>query len=53
MYDYITKLCLQQVEVIQNHEDELVHSIEQGKVIRRKYKRFKFDSGQAYNLSID
>jgi hypothetical protein len=30
VYDYITKLCRQQAEVIQNHENENVHNIEQG-----------------------
>jgi hypothetical protein len=30
VYDYITKLCSQQAEVIQNHENEHVHSREQG-----------------------
>jgi hypothetical protein len=30
IYDYITKLCKQQAEVIQNHENEQVRSIGQG-----------------------
>jgi hypothetical protein len=29
-YDYVTKLCRQQAEVIQNHENEYVRSIGQG-----------------------
>jgi hypothetical protein len=31
VYDYITKLCRQQAEVILNHENEYVCSIGQGK----------------------
>jgi hypothetical protein len=31
IYDYITKLCRQQAEVIQNHENEHVRGIGQGK----------------------
>jgi hypothetical protein len=30
MYDYMTKLCRQQAEVIQNHDNENVCSIGQG-----------------------
>jgi hypothetical protein len=30
IYDYITKLCRQQAEVIQNHENANVHNIGQG-----------------------
>jgi hypothetical protein len=30
VYDYITKSCRQQAEVIQNHENENVHYIGQG-----------------------
>jgi hypothetical protein len=37
VYDYITKLCRQQAEVIQNHENEHVHSIGQGEARHRKY----------------
>jgi hypothetical protein len=39
VYDYITKLCKQQTEVIQNHENEYVHSTGQGKAGHKKYKR--------------
>jgi hypothetical protein len=34
VYNYITKLCRQQAEVIQNHENEHVHGIGQGENIR-------------------
>jgi hypothetical protein len=30
MYDYVTKLCRQQAEVIQNHENTNVRNIGQG-----------------------
>jgi hypothetical protein len=35
VYDYTTKFCKQQAEVIQNHENEHVRSIEQGEVTHR------------------
>jgi hypothetical protein len=41
IYDYITKLCRQHAEVIQNHENADVHDIRQGKAQQRKYKRLK------------
>jgi hypothetical protein len=49
--DYITKLCRQQAEVIQNHETANVHNIGQGKARHRKYKRLKLGSGQAHDNS--
>jgi hypothetical protein len=39
VYDCIIKLCRQQVEVIQNHENEHVRGIGQGEVRHRKYGR--------------
>jgi hypothetical protein len=47
---YITQLCSQQAEVIQNHENEHVRSIGQGEARHRKYKRLKLGGGQAYDL---
>jgi hypothetical protein len=47
VYDYITKLCGQQAEVIQNHENEYVRSIRQGEDRHRKYKRLKLGGDQA------
>jgi hypothetical protein len=41
IYDYITKSCRQQAEVIKNHENEIVHYIGQGEARHRKYKRLK------------
>jgi hypothetical protein len=51
VYDYITKLCRQQAAVIQNHDNENVHSIGQGETPHRKYKRLKLGGGQAYDRS--
>jgi hypothetical protein len=53
VYDYITKLCKQQVEVIQDHGNENVRAIGQGEARHRKYKRLKLGGGQAYDRSSD
>jgi hypothetical protein len=53
MYDYITKLCRQQAEVIQNYENEHVRSIGQSEDRHRKCKRLKLGDGQAYDRSSD
>jgi hypothetical protein len=49
--DYITKLCRQQAEAIQNHENADVPNIRKGEVQNRKYKRLKLVGGQAYDHS--
>jgi hypothetical protein len=49
----MTKLCRQQAEVMQNHENEHVHSIGQGEARHRKYKIYKRGGGQAYDRSSD
>jgi hypothetical protein len=49
IYDYITKLCKQQAEVIQNHENANVRKIGQGEARHRKYKKLRFDGGQVYD----
>jgi hypothetical protein len=41
VYGYITKVCRQQAEVVQNHENEHVHCIGQGESRHGKYKRLK------------
>jgi hypothetical protein len=51
VYDYITKLCRRQAEVILNHENPNVRAIGQGEPKHRKYKRLKLGGGQAYNRS--
>jgi hypothetical protein len=53
MYDNITKLCRQQAEVIQNHENKRVRSTGQREARRRKYERLNLGGGQAYNRSCD
>jgi hypothetical protein len=53
IYDYVTKLCGQQAEVIQNYENELVRSIRQGEARHGKYKRLKLGGYQAYYRSSD
>jgi hypothetical protein len=49
VYDYITKLCRQQAQVIQHHENIHIHNIGQGEARHRKYKTLKLGSGQAYD----
>jgi hypothetical protein len=53
LYDYMTKLCRQQAEVIQNHDNENVRYIGQGEARHRKYKRIKLGCCQAYDRSSD
>jgi hypothetical protein len=51
VYDYVTKLCRQLPEVIQNPDNVHVRSIGQGEERRRKYKRTKIGGGQAHGRS--
>jgi hypothetical protein len=53
VYGYKTKLCRQETEVIQNHENEQVRGIGQGEARHRKYKRLEFGRGQTYDRSND
>jgi hypothetical protein len=48
-YIYLTKLCRQQSEVIQNHKNEHVHIIGQGEARYRKHKGLKFGVRHAYH----
>jgi hypothetical protein len=41
IYDHINKLCRQQAEVIQNHENANVQDIRKSKAQHRKYKRWQ------------
>jgi hypothetical protein len=52
VYDFITKLCRQQAEAIQNHENEHVLSIGQGKARHRKYKRLKLGGGHLTTVQV-
>jgi hypothetical protein len=49
VYDFITKTCRQQAEVIQNHEN--VRCIGQGEARHRKYKRLKLGGGHVFGCS--
>jgi hypothetical protein len=51
VYDYITKLCRRQAEVILIHENPNVRAIGQGEPRHRKYKRLQLGGGQAYDRS--
>jgi hypothetical protein len=51
IYDYITKLCGQQAELIQNHANANARNIGQGEAQYRKHKRLKPGGGQAYYRS--
>jgi hypothetical protein len=53
VYNYITKLCRRQAEVIQNHENENVRGIGQGEATHRKYEKLKLGGGQVYDRSSD
>jgi hypothetical protein len=53
VFDYITKLCRKQAEVMWNHENEHVRGIGQGEARHRKYKRLKLGGGQTYDRSSD
>jgi hypothetical protein len=51
LYDYITKLCRTQAEVIVNHENPNVRGIGQGEAMHRKHKRLELGDGQACDRS--
>jgi hypothetical protein len=50
-YDFIRKLCRQQAEVVQNHDNENAGSIGKGEAQHTKSKRLKLGGGQAYGRS--
>jgi hypothetical protein len=45
------KLCRENAEVIQNYENECVHSVGQGESGYKKYKSLKLGYDQAYDHS--
>jgi hypothetical protein len=51
VYDYLTKLCRRQAEIIDNHENENVSNIGQGETPNRKHKRLKLGGGHLYDRS--
>jgi hypothetical protein len=53
MYNYITKLCRPQAEVILSLRNPNVRDIGYGEAVHRKYKMLKLGGGQAYDRSAD
>jgi hypothetical protein len=53
VYDYMTKLCMTQAEVVLNSVNPNVRGIGQREARHRKYKRRKLGGGQAYDSSAD
>jgi hypothetical protein len=53
VYDYITKLCRQQAEVIENHDNGSISNIGQDEARHIKCKNLKLGGGQAYERSSD
>jgi hypothetical protein len=53
VYDYITNLCRQQAEVVQNHENANVRNFGQGEPRHKKYKDLKLGGIKAYDRSSD
>jgi hypothetical protein len=51
VYDYITKSCRQQSQVIKHHENGHFRNIGQSETRHTKYTRFKLGGGQAYGRS--
>jgi hypothetical protein len=53
IYDYITKLCRTQADVILSHVNLNVRGIGHGEAMHGKYKILKPGGGQAYDRSAD
>jgi hypothetical protein len=53
LHYYITKLCRQQTQVIENHKYANVRNIGQSEARHRKYKRLKFGCSQAHDRLSD
>jgi hypothetical protein len=53
IYNYVTKLCRQQAEVIQNHENENVHDIANGEARHRKYMRPKLAAVKRTTVQVN
>jgi hypothetical protein len=51
VYDYITKSCGQQAEVIQNHENENIRYNGQSEAQHRKYKMLKLGGSHVHYCS--
>jgi hypothetical protein len=53
VYDYTTKLCRTQAEIILKHGNRNVYGTGQGEARHRNYKRLKLGGGQDYDLSAN
>jgi hypothetical protein len=53
IYVYVRKLCRQQADVIQNHENGNIRDIGKGEARHRKYKGLKLGGSQAYDRSSE
>jgi hypothetical protein len=53
VYDYITKFCRTQAEVILNYINPNIPATGQGETMHRKYRRIKLVGGQTYDRSFD
>jgi hypothetical protein len=51
IYDYRTKQCRTQAEVIENHLNPNVRAIGQGDAMHRKHRGLKLGGGQPYDCS--
>jgi len=51
VYDYTTKICRKQAEVIQNHNNVNVRNVGKNEAQHMKHKMLKLDGGQAYEHS--
>jgi hypothetical protein len=49
IYDYITKLCRQEVKVIQTYENEHLRGAGQSEARHRKYKRLRHGCDKVYD----
>jgi hypothetical protein len=53
VYNYTTKYCRTQAEVILNHVNPNVRGIGQGEARHKNYRRVKLGGGQAYDRSAE
>jgi hypothetical protein len=52
VYDYITKTCKQQTEVIQNHENENVRYIGQGEARHKIIRGLNLAAGMCMTVQV-
>jgi hypothetical protein len=53
VYEYVTKLCRTQAEVILSHRNPIVRVIGPGEAIHRKHKWLKLGGSHTYDGSAD